>query len=53
MISVGADRCRTRLNRCKNLSPCNEKDLTNADQVCGTDATTYKSMCHLQLATCL
>lgn len=55
--SVSMDRCKLRMNRCKQLSSCKEKYAgllsSRSDSYCGTDSKTYKSECDLAQATCL
>ncbi|XP_037044689.1 serine protease inhibitor dipetalogastin-like isoform X1 [Bradysia coprophila] len=55
--SVSMDRCKLRLNRCAQISSCQEKYAgllsSRSDSFCGTDSKTYKSECELAQATCL
>ncbi|XP_073987653.1 serine protease inhibitor dipetalogastin isoform X1 [Rhodnius prolixus] len=49
VIVVEMDKCKQRLHKCAKIKCLDD----NGDQVCGTDARTYKTMCHLKVATCL
>lgn len=55
--SVSMDRCKLRMNRCKQVTSCKEKYAgllsSRSDSYCGTDSKTYKSECDLAQATCL
>lgn len=49
VIVVEMDKCKQRLHKCAKIKCLDD----NGDQVCGTDARTYKTICHLKVATCL
>ncbi|XP_034256084.1 agrin [Thrips palmi] len=50
VVRVDIEKCRSRINKCNKVK-CTAEGWS--DPVCGTDARTYPSKCHLQIATCL
>ncbi|XP_014294342.1 serine protease inhibitor dipetalogastin [Halyomorpha halys] len=48
VMRVDLDKCKARLNKCQKI-----KCPPSKDSVCGSDARTYDSECHLQIANCL